>query len=232
MPTYGGQAVIEGVMMRGSKGVAIAMRAPDNNIVLHTERLSSVYRSKILKAPFLRGLITLWDAMGLGIRALTISANTQTGEDEKLEGASLYLTLAFSLVLGVGLFFLAPAAVGQFLEHRMALGSWWGNIIEGVLRLVLLIGYIWGVGKIAEIRRVFAYHGAEHKTINAFEAGVELIPENVARFLSRAPALWDSFFVDFGAPVDFGFQPVRTAFDSRTFAQQVAAAARVSRDCL
>jgi uncharacterized protein YqhQ len=195
MPTYGGQAVIEGVMMRGSKGVAIAMRAPDNNIVLHTERLSSVYRSKILKAPFLRGLITLWDAMGLGIRALTISANTQTGEDEKLEGASLYLTLAFSLVLGVGLFFLAPAAVGQLLEHRMALGSWWGNIIEGVLRLVLLIGYIWGVGKIAEIRRVFAYHGAEHKTINAFEAGVELIPENVARFSVEHPRCGTAFLL-------------------------------------
>ncbi len=87
MPTYGGQAVIEGVMMRGSASVAIAMRAPDQQIVLHTEPLAAIYRSKILKVPFLRGLIGLWDALGLGMRALTISANVQTGEDEKLEDA-------------------------------------------------------------------------------------------------------------------------------------------------
>ncbi len=138
MPNYGGQAVIEGVIMRGTQGIAIAMRAPDNQIVLHTEPLTSIYRSEILKAPFLRGLIILWDALGLGIRALTISANIQTGEDEKIEGVSLYLTLAFSLALGIGIFFLAPAAIGQFLEHKLAMSSWWGNIFEGILRLVFL----------------------------------------------------------------------------------------------
>ena len=84
--TYGGQAVIEGVMMRGRKAFAIAMRAPDGNIVIHKENLAAVYRSKLTTIPFLRGVILLWDALGLGIRALTLSANTQTGEDEKLEG--------------------------------------------------------------------------------------------------------------------------------------------------
>jgi uncharacterized protein YqhQ len=92
--TYGGQAVIEGVMMRGQKALAIAMRAPDGNIVIHKENLGSVYRSKLTKIPFLRGIILLWDALGLGIRALTLSANTQTGEDEKIEGPALYLRLA------------------------------------------------------------------------------------------------------------------------------------------
>jgi uncharacterized protein YqhQ len=97
LPTYGGQAVIEGVMMRGSQGVAIAMRAPDQQIVIHSEPLSGIYRNKWLKLPFLRGVIGLWDALGLGTRALTISANIQTGEDQKVEGPALYLTVAFSL---------------------------------------------------------------------------------------------------------------------------------------
>ena len=114
--TYGGQAVIEGVMMRGSQGVAIAMRAPDNNIVIHTEALSGIYKSKLIKIPFLRGLIALWDALGLGTRALTISANTQTGEEEEIEGFALYAMLGFSLAFGVALFFLAPALLGGVAE--------------------------------------------------------------------------------------------------------------------
>jgi len=89
LPSYGGQAVIEGVMMRGARGVAIAMRAPNQEIVIHTEPLSGLYRSRIAKIPFLRGLISLWDAMGLGLRALTIVANKKTSKDEKIEGNKL-----------------------------------------------------------------------------------------------------------------------------------------------
>jgi uncharacterized protein YqhQ len=195
LPVYGGQAVIEGVMMRGTQSVAIAMRAPDNQIILHTEPLSEIYRSKVLKIPFLRGIIGLWDALGLGIRALTISANTQTGEDEKLEGSALYLTLGLSLALGVGIFFLAPAALGHASEGYLGFNSWWGNLFEGMLRLAMLIGYIWAVGRIPEIRRVFAYHGAEHKTINAFEAGAELTPKNVAGYSLEHPRCGTSFLL-------------------------------------
>jgi uncharacterized protein YqhQ len=180
--TYGGQAVIEGVLMRGRSAMAIAMRAPDGNIVTHIENLSTVYRGRISKTPFLRGIILLWDALGLGIRALTISANTQTGKDEKLEGPALYGTLALSLLLGVGLFFLAPAAVGGVFERYLGWSTWWSNVAEGVLRLGLLVGYIWLLGFMPDIRRVFSYHGAEHKTINAFEAGAELKPEIVAKY--------------------------------------------------
>ena len=172
LPMYGGQAVIEGVMMRGSQSVAIAMRAPNDEIVIHSEPLSGIYKSKIIKIPFLRGLVALWDALGLGIRALTISANIQTGEDEKLEGPALYLTLAISMTFGIGLFFLLPAAVGQLSERVLGISSWWSNLLEGLVRLALLVGYIWIIGKASEIERVFAYHGAEHKTINAFEAGL------------------------------------------------------------
>ncbi|MEJ2411677.1 MAG: DUF1385 domain-containing protein [Anaerolineales bacterium] len=97
LPNYGGQAVIEGVMMRGKKAAAIAMRTPEGDIKVHTEELNKIYQSRLMRIPFLRGLIGLYDAVILGMRALTISANTQTGEDEKLEGAALFWTFAFSL---------------------------------------------------------------------------------------------------------------------------------------
>jgi uncharacterized protein YqhQ len=185
--TYGGQAVIEGVMMRGQKAFAIAMRAPDGAIVLHQEKLSQIYRSRLARIPFLRGVILLWDALSLGMRALTIAANVQTGEDEKLEGPLLYLTLGLSLALGVGLFFLLPAALGGWLEHALSPSAssarlWAGNLLEGLLRLLLLIAYLWVIGFMPDIRRLFGYHGAEHKTINAYEAGAELTPESVAKF--------------------------------------------------
>jgi uncharacterized protein YqhQ len=206
LPTYGGQAVIEGVMMRGSENVAIAMRAPSGEIVVHTEPLPPVYRSKLSKIPFLRGLVILWDALSLGIRALTISANTQTGEDEKIEGPQLYVTLGIALLFGVGLFFLLPAFLGQtiegwFLSWFSGLGmtedsaAWWGNLAEGILRLGLLVGYIVLIGRMADIRRVFSYHGAEHKTINAFEAGAELTPESVAQHSLKHPRCGTSFLL-------------------------------------
>ncbi len=194
-PLYGGQAVIEGVMMRGTHSVAIAMRSPTQEIVVHKEPLSGLYKNKIIKIPFLRGLVMLLDALLLGTRALTISANTQTGEDEKIEGPVLYITLFVSLVIGVGLFFLAPAALGQLSERFLNLNSWWGNLLEGLVRLVLLVGYIWAVGKMPDIRRVFSYHGAEHKTINAYEAGVDLTPENVARFSVEHPRCGTAFLL-------------------------------------
>jgi uncharacterized protein YqhQ len=200
LPAYGGQAVMEGVMMRGSRTCAIAMRAPDQQIVIHQEPLGSLYHSKITKIPFLRGLAMLWDALGLGMRALTLSANVQTGEDEKLEGPALYITLGISLAFGIGLFFLAPAAVGQlteFLLNKTSLSytAWWGNLMEGVFRLFLLVGYIWAIGRIPDIARVFAYHGAEHKTINAYEGRAVLTPENVARFPLEHPRCGTSFLL-------------------------------------
>ncbi len=180
--TYGGQAVIEGVMMRGQKAYAIAMRAPDGTIAIHTEKLANVYRSGITKIPFLRGSILLWDALGLGMNALTISANTQTGEDEKLEGPALYLTLGLSLTMGIGLFFLLPAGLGGLAEHYLGWSSWLNNLVEGALRLLFLIGYIWAISFMPDVKRLFMYHGAEHKTINAYEAGAELTPEVVATY--------------------------------------------------
>jgi uncharacterized protein YqhQ len=195
LPPYGGQAVIEGVMMRGAQSVAIAMRAPSNEIVVHTEPLSGIYNNRISKTPFLRGLVVLWDALGLGMRALTISANTQTGDDEKMEGPQLYLTLGISLAFGIGLFFLLPAVIGQLSENWLGLNAWLGNLLEGLTRLGLLILYIWGIGKLPDIQRVFAYHGAEHKTINAYEARQEVTLENVLRFPLEHPRCGTTFLL-------------------------------------
>ena len=193
--TYGGQAVIEGVMMRGQKAFAIAMRAPDGKIVIHKEKLGEIYRSRVVKIPFLRGVIMLWDALGIGMRALTIAANTQTGENEKLEGPALYLTLGIALVFGIGLFFLLPAGLGSLTEKYLGWNVWYSNLFEGFLRLVLLVGYIWVIGFMPDIKRLFGYHGAEHKTINAFEAGAELTPESVAKYSLEHPRCGTAFLL-------------------------------------
>jgi uncharacterized protein YqhQ len=193
--TYGGQAVIEGVMMRGRSAMALAMRAPNGSIVVHKERLGRLYRSRLTKIPFVRGIIMLWDAIGLGMRALTIAANTQTGEDEKLEGPALFLTVGIALVFGIGLFFLLPAGLGGLVEHYLGWSAWWSNLLEGLLRLLLLIGYIWTIGFLPEIKRVFAYHGAEHKTINAYEAGAELTTDSVATFSLEHPRCGTAFLL-------------------------------------
>ena len=182
LPNYGGQAVIEGVMMRGKKAAAIAMRTPDGDITIHTEELNKIYQSKIMKIPFLRGLIGLYDALILGMKALTISANTQTGEDEKIEGPTLFFTFILSLGIAILIFFLIPAGVGQAVEHYLGWKPWIGNLIEGFVRLIFLVAYMWGIGQMEDIKRVFSYHGAEHKVINAFEANAELVPEIVQNY--------------------------------------------------
>lgn len=195
LPTYGGQALIEGVLMRGSKYLAAAFRDPNGEIHIQTEKLQGLYTSKIAKWPFFRGLVIMWDAIGLGTKYLTVSANYQTGEDEKIEGPALFGTLLFSFALAIALFFLAPAGVAALFQKWLSITPFMTNLIEGLIRLALVIGYIWGVGKMADIRRVFTYHGAEHKTINAFEAGAELTPEIVSNYSLQHPRCGTGFIL-------------------------------------
>jgi uncharacterized protein YqhQ len=195
MPSYGGQALLEGILMRGANYVAAAFRLPDGSIDIVSEKLSGIYNSKIRKIPFLRGLIVLWDALVLGTRFLTLSANAQTGEDEKIEGPTLYITLFFSLSLAVVLFFIVPAALGQWLGKLLDLSAWLSNLIEGIVRLIFTILYVYVIGKMEEIDRVFSYHGAEHKTINAFEAGAELVPETVQNYSREHPRCGTAFLL-------------------------------------
>ena len=195
MPSYGGQAVIEGVLMRGATSVAMANRTPDNEIVVYQEKLKGIYTSNIRKIPFLRGLILLWDSLGLGMRLLTMAANIQTGEDEKLEGSALFLTLGISVVFSVGLFFLLPAFISGLLARIPAVSPWVINLFEGLFRLAILIIYLVLIGKMEDIKRVFMYHGAEHKTINAFEDGAELTPEVVKQYSVEHPRCGTAFML-------------------------------------
>lgn len=195
LPSYGGQALIEGVLMRGKYGVAAAYRAPDGTLVIDKEPLTKLYGSKLAKIPFLRGLILLWDGLGLGTRFLTKSANIQSGEDEQIEGTALYLTLAGSLLVAVLLFFVGPAALGRWIQNLSGISALAMNLIEGLIRLIGIILYIWGIGKMKEIERVYAYHGAEHKTINAFEAGAELTPEVVQKYPLEHPRCGTAFLL-------------------------------------
>jgi uncharacterized protein YqhQ len=192
---YGGQAVIEGVMMRGTRSMAVAVRAPNQEIVTHTQPLSPLYSNRFSKIPFLRGLLGLWDALGLGYRALTYSANVAGGEEVKFEGPVAYGTMAVSLIFGLGLFFLAPAGLASLGERFLRLDPWLGSVVEGFVRLALIIGYLWAIGFMPDIRRLFGYHGAEHKTIHAFEAGAELTPESVARFPLEHPRCGTAFLL-------------------------------------
>lgn len=202
---YGGQAVIEGVMMRGRQQVAVAVRNPQGQIVVHQEPLPArIYRGRISRIPFLRGLVLLWDALGLGTKALMWSADVAIAEEgeeggEKaspgFSGPVAWGTIALSLALGIGIFFMLPTAASHLLENWLNLSKTTSAFVEGLIRMGLFIGYIVAIGRLPDIQRVFAYHGAEHKTINAYEAGAALNPANVARFSTLHTRCGTSFLL-------------------------------------
>jgi uncharacterized protein YqhQ len=202
---YGGQAIMEGVMMRGQRQMAVAVRQPDGKIALYSEPLTSwLYRSPVRNWPFVRGVFVLWDALLLGMRALTLSANVafieEMREEERLErertgapapgtpvqepagvaGPILWVTVAISILFGIGIFFVLPLVLIHFLDRWIA-SDIVSNLVEGALRLGILIGYLALIGRVPDIKRVFGYHGAEHKTINAYEAGAPLDVASVQR---------------------------------------------------
>lgn len=195
---YGGQAVIEGVMMRSARYFAVACRAPDGQIVLKLEDLASFWLSRLrwLNRPFLRGTLALLDALALGIRALRFSADVQleeqaqTVQQKRINDLAIGSTMVVGLAVGLGLFVALPTAITQLLpwKHPLLL-----NMLDGVIRIVLFLGYVLAVGSLREIRRVFQYHGAEHKAINTFEAGLPLTMENAKRQSRIHPRCGTSF---------------------------------------
>lgn len=205
---YGGQAVIEGVMMRGQQRVAVAVRNPEGEIIIHEEPLPpKIYQSQLARTPFVRGLVLLWDALVLGTRALMWSADVALEEEnedgeERKEGESVgfsgpvaWATIAISLAFGIGLFILLPTAVSYLLETWLNLPKLTSSFLEGVFRLLLFVGYIAAIGMMPDVKRVFSYHGAEHKTINAYEAGVPLTPTNVAAYSTLHTRCGTSFLL-------------------------------------
>lgn len=202
---YGGQAVIEGVMMRGPRDVAVAVRRPSGEIVVHQEPLvGAIYRSRLAKLPFIRGAIMLWDTMALGLRLLVFSANVQLEaqqtEEERAENkpamppGMMWGMMAVSLAVAIGVFFVTPVLVMGVLDRFLA-SSVVSNLIEKLIRLALMLGYMWGIGRLPDIQRVFAYHGAEHKTVNAHEAGAPLDVEHVRTFSTVHPRCGTTFLI-------------------------------------
>jgi uncharacterized protein YqhQ len=184
---YGGQAVIEGVMMRGRKSMAVAVRNPQGRIELHEEPLTArIYTSTWGQWPFVRGLAMLWDALGLGMRALLWSAEVSSKEEEnskpvEFSGPLAWTTVGGSLLFAIALFFLLPTFAARLLATYVNDDPLVDAFFEGLIRLVVFLLYLTLIGRIPEIKRVFGYHGAEHKTINAYEAGDPLTVVNVQR---------------------------------------------------
>ena len=179
---YGGQAVIEGVMMRGQRSMAVAVRSPNGLVHVSTKPISNS-QTGIRKVPFLRGVVVLVESLVLGIGALFESANISIGEeDQKISGPLLWGTLVASFAFAAALFFVIPLLVTDSLVDPHISSSVLSNLVEGIIRVVIFLVYLVLVNLIPDIRTVFAYHGAEHKTINAFEHHVTLEPEPVARF--------------------------------------------------
>lgn len=188
----GGQAVIEGVMMRNGSLIATAVRRPNGEIVYKRTNLS-LKRKKLSEIPFVRGMVTLFDSLVIGMKELTFSANqSEENEEEQLTNKEAVLTTSLSLALGIGLFIVLPSIISSFLFQE---NKGYVNLCEGILRLVFFLLYIWGISFSDDIKRVFEYHGAEHKTIYAYENDLELTPENAKKFTTLHPRCGTSFLL-------------------------------------
>jgi uncharacterized protein YqhQ len=172
---YGGQAVVEGVMMRGQDHWAVAVREPSGEIYVESHDIASIAeRQPLWRKPFFRGIIVLGQSLKIGIRALMVASNHATEEDEQLSSRQVGVSLTIALVLFMAIFVLGPTSLFVWLEDKLDVHGVIVNVAEGVFRVALFVGYLWAIGRTKDIHRVFEYHGAEHKTIAAFEHGDEL----------------------------------------------------------
>ena len=192
---YGGQAVIEGVMIRGRRTVALACRKPNGDIYRYREPLRSpLVRSRVARLPFVRGVVVLWESLDYGIRMLMRSAEVQLDQEEQLGkgGNTLVMgvALAGALLLFIGVPYLATSLARAVIPSSVVL-----NVTEGLIRLALLVGYLIAISFLPDVRRVFAYHGAEHMTIHAFEHGDPLTPERIEPYPTAHPRCGTAFLL-------------------------------------
>ena len=187
----GGQAVVEGVMMRGPKAIATAVRKHDGSIVYKKIELTEK-NNKWFKIPFIRGVFALFDAMVVGTKELIFASNQAGLEEEKLNDSQITWTVTGSILLGVAIFMVLPSYIGGFIFKEKTLMA---NILEAIVKLVFFLGYIWGISFFKDIKRVFEYHGAEHKSIINYEEGTELTPENAKKCTRFHPRCGTSFLL-------------------------------------
>jgi uncharacterized protein YqhQ len=207
----GGQAVLEGVMMRGVSIWAVACRTPEGRVTVTSEPIVSwAKRSRIWRLPVIRGVVALAESLRIGFKALAISANAQLSdgdEEEEIGGLTWGVTIFFSLLLAVGLFFVVPVGATSLIK------DWLGSavlfwLVEGLLRTAIFIGYLVAISRLPDLRRVFQYHGAEHKTISCFEAGDELTPASAKGYSRLHPRCGTSFLLIVMVLAIFVFAPI------------------------
>jgi uncharacterized protein YqhQ len=214
----GGQAVLEGVMMRGVRTWAVAVRAPApegspegtlGEIKVQTHELASVMKKhRALRLPIIRGVVALGESLAIGFKALGISANAQLGEDEEeISGGMWFGTVLIAMVLAVGLFFVVPVGLTSLIKDQLD-SSFLFWLVEGVVRTSIFLGYLLMLSRLRDLRRVFEYHGAEHKTISCYEAELPLTPENAQRFSRLHPRCGTSFLLVVMIVAIFVFAPI------------------------
>jgi uncharacterized protein YqhQ len=209
----GGQAVLEGVMMRGVSTWAVAVRNPEGEVELNSEALVPwAKRHRLWRLPVIRGVVALGESLKIGFRALAISANAQMEEDEQGEREEIGgwvwgLTIALSMALAVGLFFVVPVGLTSLIKDQLgnAFLFW---LVEGVLRTAIFIAYIVAISRLPDLRRVFEYHGAEHKTISCYEAEDELVPARAKLYSRLHPRCGTSFLLIVMVLAIFVFAPI------------------------
>jgi uncharacterized protein YqhQ len=226
----GGQAVLEGVMMRGVSTWAVAVRKPTAEQLENEERdpregakgeievqseplVSWTKRHRALRLPIIRGVVALAESLKIGFRALGISANAQLpqveGEEQEIGGGAWIGTVVFALVFAIGLFFLLPAGLTNIFKDSIP-NSFVFVVIEKVIRISIFLLYLWLISRMKDLQRVFEYHGAEHKTISCYEAGLDLTPENAQRFSRFHPRCGTSFLLIVMIVAIFVFAPLGT----------------------
>ncbi|MBT3865479.1 DUF1385 domain-containing protein [Candidatus Woesearchaeota archaeon] len=184
----GGQALMEGVMMASKNKVAMSVRKENGKIKTKVEKRSGI-SEKFRKTVFLRGLISLFEMLYIGTKALTWSSNESLEEDEQIGGWGMFFMLLFSFAIAIGLFIALPLWLSKFVaEERI-----WFNVVDGLWRVVLFVGYLWFISRFKDVKRVFEYHGAEHKAVNCYEAGKILTIKNVKKFSRIHPRCGTSF---------------------------------------
>jgi uncharacterized protein YqhQ len=209
----GGQAVLEGVMMRGVSTWAVAVRTPEGKVEITSEPLVSwAKRHRVLRLPVIRGVVALGESLKIGFRALAISANAQLEEDEEgvkeeIGGWMWGATIALSMALAIGLFFVVPVSATSLIKDWLG-SAWLFWLVEGVLRTAIFIGYIVAISRLPDLRRVFEYHGAEHKTISAYEAGDRLTPARAELYSRLHPRCGTSFLLIVMVLAIFVFAPI------------------------
>ena len=204
---YGGQALIEGVLIRGQRNVRMAVRRPDGGIWTGPLPLNPITSGRLRRIPLVRGVLVLAEALLMGMRGLNRSAEIAMADPDappvpdgeqpkvgKAERVSMAVTMAIALVFGIGIFFLLPLFGARSLDSVIE-SSIVSNLLEGVIRLTLLVGYIWLIGHLRDVKRVFAYHGAEHMTIHAYEHGRPLEPEEIEQFPTAHPRCGTAFLL-------------------------------------